>query len=164
MLQVMAMEVEVNIPALPIEGGCRCGRMRFRISESPMLTGACHCTGCQRMTGSAFSLTVTVPDAGFKVIRGEPVIGGLHGDVKHFHCAHCMSWIFTRPPEASMAFVNVRATMLDEANWFVPFVESYTSEKLPWAETPAKHSYPKFPPMEDYQGLLEEFATSAAKT
>ncbi len=141
-----------------MDGGCRCGQVRLSISAAPMLTGACHCTGCQRMTGSAFSLTVTVPDAGFEITRGKPVLGGMHGDVRHYHCPHCMSWMFTRPPDGSMDFVNVRATMLDDASWFVPFVESYTSEKLSWATTPASHSFETFPPIEDYEKLMAEFA------
>ncbi len=144
---------------LPMEGGCRCRQVRFCISEAPILTSACHCTGCQRMTGSAYSLTVIVPDSGFDITEGEPAIGGLHGDIRHYHCPHCMSWVFTRPPEdAPMAIVNVRATMLDETGDFAPFIETYTSEKLAWAETSATHSYETFPPVEDYEKLMTEFA------
>ncbi len=142
---------------LPWEGGCRCGEVRMRISAPPLLTAACHCTGCQRMTGSAFSLSVGVPSAGFEVTEGEPVIGGLHAaDVHHYFCPHCKSWMFTRP-EGFDWFVNVRATLLDDARWFTPFVETYTSEKLPWVTTPAVHSYDAFPPIEDYGRLIEEF-------
>src|SRR3546814_10423686 len=97
-----------------------------------MLTGGCEFSVCLRITGSAFSLPVTVPGEGFTLTKGEPVIGGLHGEVRHHHCPHCLSWVFTRPPEGPMTFVNVRATMLDDPGWFVPFVESYTSDILPW--------------------------------
>ena len=144
---------------LPMEGGCRCAQIRFRISVAPILTSACHCTGCQKMTGSAYSLTVTIPDSGFDITEGKTAIGGIHGDIEHHHCPQCMSWVFTRPPDKTMNFINVRATMLDDANWFVPFVESYTSEKLPWVQTPARHSYEKFPPMEKYERLMTEFMT-----
>ena len=58
---------------------------------------ACHCTGCQRMTASAFSLSALYPSSGFEVTEGRPVIGGLHGPARHFFCPHCMSWLFTRP-------------------------------------------------------------------
>ena len=67
------------MPKLPIEGGCRCGRVRFRLTERPWLEAACHCRGCQRMTASAFSTTLVMPDGGFAVIAGQPVIGGMHG-------------------------------------------------------------------------------------
>lgn len=73
-------------PTLPMEGGCRCGQIRLRISAPPILTMACHCTGCQKMSASAFSCSAAIPSDGFEVIQGEPVIGGLHGDdIHHYH-------------------------------------------------------------------------------
>ena len=126
---------------LPWEGGCRCGALRFRVTQPPMLTSACHCTGCQKMSASAYSLSVTVPATGFEVAAGTPATGGLHGpEVHHHHCGHCKSWVFTRV-EGLDFFVNLRATMLDGHGWFRPFVEVWTSEKLPWAETGAAHSF-----------------------
>jgi len=110
------------------------------------------------MSGSSFSTTVCVPIDDFVVTKGEPVIGGLHGDEsRHHHCEWCKSWVFTRlPPQ--MPFVNVRASMLDDARWFVPFMETYTSEAFPWAKTGAAHSFPTFPAMEQFGPLLAEFA------
>jgi hypothetical protein len=143
---------------LPWDGGCRCGGVRIRVTKPPLLTGACHCTGCQHMTGSAFSLTVTVPADGFAVTKGEPVIGGLRGPVAHhFHCPDCLSWVFTRA-EGMDWFVNLRATMLDDPDWFEPFVELWTDEKLPWATTPARHSYARDPEMAEWGSLIEAFA------
>lgn len=148
-------------PQVPYEGGCRCGRVRFRIGAPPLITMACHCTGCQRMTASAYSLSVAVPSEAFEVIDGEPVIGGIHGDdAHHNHCDYCKSWLFTRPTFDD-SFVNVRATMLDDARWYEPFVDCYTSEMLPWATTPAKHRYPQFPAMEDFGALIAEYAAAS---
>ena len=143
--------------SLPWDGGCRCGRVRLRITAPPLLTMACHCTGCQRMSSSAFSLSAAIPSEGFQVTQGEPVIGGLHGDIRHYFCSHCMSWMFTRPPGMDW-FVNLRPTMLDNPRWFRPFIETYTSEKLPWASTPAVHSFETFPAFEDYEWLTKTFA------
>ena len=146
--------------ARPIEGGCRCGQVRFRVTAPPLLTMACHCTGCQRMTGSAFSLSAAYPSVAFEVTAGEPVVGGLRGEVKHYFCPHCMSWMFTRPPQADW-IVNVRATLLDDATGFTPFMETFTSEKLAWATTPAEHSFAEFPELSDYQRLIEGYAATA---
>jgi hypothetical protein len=66
------------------DGGCRCGQIRFAVSLPRFLTMACHCTGCQRMTGSAFSLSAAIPSKGFTITKGDPVIGGLHGATRHF--------------------------------------------------------------------------------
>lgn len=146
-------------PALPMEGGCRCGQVRFRIAAQPLLTMACHCRGCQRMTASAFSLSVLVPAKAFSVTEGDPVIGGLHGPTRHFFCPYCMSWMFTRPEGADW-LVNVRATLLDDAAWFSPFMETCTRERLAWASTPAAHSYEAFPALEAYEGLLKAYAAA----
>ncbi len=143
------------------EGGCRCGQVRFRVSDAPLITMACHCTGCQRMTASAFSLSALHHSTTFEVVQGEPVIGGLHGATRHFFCPHCMSWLFTRP-EGLDDLINVRATMLDDPKSFTPFMETYTCEALPWARTPAVHSFETLPPMELYPKLLEEFAQRPA--
>jgi hypothetical protein len=143
------------------EGGCRCGQVRFRVSGAPLITMACHCTGCQRMTASAFSLSALHPSQAFEILAGKPVIGGLRGSNRHFFCPHCMSWLFTRF-EGYDDLVNLRATMLDDAGDFAPFIVSYTSEKLPWASTPAVHSFEKFPPEERFPELMAEFATHSS--
>ena len=63
-------------PLFPREGGCRCGKVRFRLTENPLITAACHCRGCQRMSASAFSVTAIMPPTGLEIIAGETVIGG----------------------------------------------------------------------------------------
>ena len=142
---------------LPREGGCRCGQVRIRVSAPPLVTMACHCTGCQKMSSSAFSLSAAIPAEGFAVTEGEPVVGGLHGASKHMFCPHCMTWMFTRP-EGMDWFVNLRPTMLGEPARLAPFIETWTSEKLPFAETGAVHSYETLPPMDAYEGLMKEYA------
>ena len=154
---------ETNDWKLPWEGGCRCGEGRVRVTKPPLLSGACHCTGCQKMTASAYSLTLTVPGDGFEVIAGEPVIGGLQGPVSHhFHCPSCKSWVFTRV-EGYDWFVNLRPSMLDDHLWFYPFIEVWTSEKLPWATTSAKHSYETTPEMADFETLMQAYAQEGAR-
>lgn len=146
------------------EGGCRCGRVRFRVTAPPLLTMACHCTGCQRMTGGAFSLSDAIPGEGFAVIEGESVAGGLRAVPEHHFCGWCMSWIFTRVPPEAGNFINVRSTMMDQPFVEPPFIETWTSEKLPWAETGAAHSFEQFPPAEAYGRLISEFANCRPAT
>jgi hypothetical protein len=50
--------------------------------------------------------------------------------------------------------------MLDDPSWFTPYIETYTDEKLPWATTAAKHSYPRFPAMEEYEGLIKGYSAT----
>jgi hypothetical protein len=147
---------------LPWQGGCRCGQVRLRITATPLLAMACHCSGCQRMSASAFSLSLAIPSAGFEVTAGEPVLGGLHGSSHHFFCSHCKSWMFTRT-DGMDEFVNVRPTMLDRHEWFVPFVETWTQEKLPWASTPAVHRFAQLPAMDHFPRLIQAYAIGGAR-
>lgn len=147
-----------KLPNLPWEGGCRCGRVRLRVTKAPMVTGICHCRGCQRMTASAFSTTITLPIDGLEVLEGEPVLGGLHGETaQHHHCGWCKSWLFTRLP-VEFGAVNLRATILDDVDWFVPFMETQTAEKLSWVMTTAHRSFDRFPAPADFPALIQEFS------
>jgi hypothetical protein len=95
----------------------------MRVSAPPIMTAACHCRGCKKMASSAYSLTVMVPADGFAVTQGETVVGGMHGEqLEHNFCPWCMSWMFTRI--TGMDFVNVRPTLLDDASWFRPYIET----------------------------------------
>ncbi|KQV15633.1 aldehyde-activating protein [Rhizobium sp. Root1203] len=146
---------------LPWEGGCRCGQVRLKITAKPLLTMACHCTGCQKMSSSAYSLSAAIPAEGFEVTHGEPVVGGLHGGARHYFCPYCMTWMFTRP-EGMDWFVNLRPTMLDDPRWFTPFIETWTNEKLPFAQTGAVYSYEALPEMDAYEGLVKEYMARAS--
>jgi hypothetical protein len=42
-------------------------------------------------------------------------------------------------------------------------METYLSERLPWATTPAPHKFAKFPSLEEYKGLIEKYAVWAEK-
>lgn len=143
--------------SLPLAGSCRCGQVDIRVTKAPICTAACHCRGCRKMASSAFSLTAMVAVDGFEVTKGETVIGGMRApELAHHFCPNCMTWMFTRP--VGMPFVNVRPTMFDDTEWFRPFMETYASTRMPFAETGAVRSYETFPAMEEIEGLLREYA------
>ncbi len=145
-------------------GRCRCEQVEFTVTKPPLLTMACHCIGCQRMSASAFSLGAAIPKEGFEVTKGETVIGGLHGDAKHHFCPHCKSWLFSTLDV--LPFISIRPTMLDDHDhpWCEPFIETYTDEKLSWAQTGASHSFANFPPDDQYGSLIAEFQTRVPRS
>ena len=98
-----------------------------------------------------------IPASGFTVTQGCPVIGGLQGVDRHYFCPHCMSWLFTRPHGID-EFVNVRAALLDNASGYVPFMETWTREKLPWASTPAVESFAQLPEPHEFARLMQAYA------
>ena len=127
-----------------------------------MISFACHCSGCQKLSASAYSLTLALPAGAISVTRGEPVQGALRlEEIRHMFCDSCKTWMYTEP--VGMPFVNLRPTMLEDSSWVVPFVETCTSEKLGWVETPAVHSYEQFPDEADYPKLMADFAERGCK-
>ncbi|HOZ26241.1 MAG TPA: GFA family protein [Hyphomonadaceae bacterium] len=144
----------------PVEGSCMCGRVKLRVTLPPIMTAACHCGGCQKLSASAFSLTAMIPTEGVEVI-GDTAIGGLHNASKYEYCPHCLNWLITRP--AGMPFVNVRPTMFSVPAWSTPFMETCAGEKLPWAKTSAVHSFDRYPQEADYGPLMQEYAARAGQ-
>ncbi|MFV0410200.1 MAG: GFA family protein [Paracoccus sp. (in: a-proteobacteria)] len=137
-------------------GTCRCGQVKLSVTDAPVATFACHCTGCQRMTASAFSLSALYPQDALTV-EGDTVLGGIKGDLRHHFCP---SWLYTTA-DIMDPFVNIRTTMFENGPALtVPFIECWTDEKLPWTQTGARHAYPGFPPEEAFMELLSEYAAS----
>jgi hypothetical protein len=147
---------------LPWTASCLCGQVRMEITQPPISSSACHCIGCQKLTGGAYSLTLIIPTPGFRVTQGETVLGGKLGPEKQHYCPSCKSWLFNEPSFAPQ-IINVRATMLDDASWFTPFVEMFTDEKLPGVVTGAQRSFERYPPEAQWPGLAADFARFGAR-
>jgi hypothetical protein len=97
---------------LPLTGGCQCGALRYEITETPRLTYACHCTDCQRMTSSAFSMAIVVSEIAFRLTKGEPRSIQRTADSGHvttrWVCPDCGSWICGAPRASSATPCAVR--------------------------------------------------------
>jgi len=52
----------------PLEGGCSCGQLRYRLDTMPLIVHCCHCTLCQRETGSAFAVNALIESAKVTVL------------------------------------------------------------------------------------------------
>ena len=137
-------------------GQCRCGAVRFEATGAPLITMACHCTGCQRMTGGAYSVSSFYPEDRFALTKGETVRGGMKTGPNHQFCPECMSWMFTTAKEIE-GFVNVRSSMFDDAARHRPYVEMARSEAMPGAASGAVRSYEGFPQEGEFPGLIAEY-------
>jgi hypothetical protein len=56
----------------PQSGGCQCGAIRYEITGSPVAVYACHCTECQKQSGSAFAMGAVIPQEHFRITEGKP--------------------------------------------------------------------------------------------
>jgi hypothetical protein len=128
---------------LPLVGGCRCRVIRYKVTEAPLFSFACHCTDCQQLTSSAFSLGLAVPVSGF-VLDGSPhqwqKIADSGGWSRQFTCPVCTGWTHTVTQHASR-LVIVRPSTLDDHAWYRPIAQIFTRSALPWALMPLPHTY-----------------------
>ena len=129
---------------LPLTGGCICGAVRYAVAQTPIEVYACHCTDCQRITSSAFSIGAVVPDDAFaatgKVAISVP--GGITegGRVKRrWVCPDCGTWLFGNPRQGTQhpgMFRVVRGGTLDDTSWLKPTAHYWTRSKQPWVALP----------------------------
>ncbi len=121
--------------SLPITGGCNCGAVRFEVTEPFEASMYCHCTRCQRRTGTAASVNGrTTPDA-FRIVQGEDRIRAWDppagGAVKHF-CGDCGSALFSRSPGS----IGVRLGAVDGDPGIRPSYRQYTAYAAAWEPIP----------------------------
>jgi hypothetical protein len=87
-------------PSLPLRGRCLCGRVSFEISEPLVSAGYCHCTRCQRRTGTAASASARIAPGSLTVVRGGELVRSYIPDdgwAKDF-CGNCGGALWARDP------------------------------------------------------------------
>jgi hypothetical protein len=131
---------------LPLDGGCFCGKIRYRIDQPPLFTMACHCSDCQQMTASAFSLGLAIPRAGFSLLSDDvsprtiDKTADSGATSTRYLCPDCAGWTHTTTT-GSPDSVIVRPSSLDDAAWVRPVAEIFTRSALPWARLATAFSY-----------------------
>jgi hypothetical protein len=117
-----------------IDGGCLCGKIRYSGEADPFLTAVCHCTHCQKQSGTSFSIIIGVPTVALS-IRGSPKtfndIGDNGNPVQRNFCADCGSPI-TSAVDTWPGMSFIKAGTLDDASWLRPTVEIWCSSAQPW--------------------------------
>jgi hypothetical protein len=121
------------------EGGCECGDIRYAITGEPLALAVCHCTQCQRQSGSAFGMTLVVPRAIFRIASGEPhcytTVADSGTPKDCFFCGRCGVRIYNAP-ESMPETVNVKPGTLDDTRWLAPKMQVWCSSQQPWLELP----------------------------
>jgi hypothetical protein len=122
---------------LPQTGGCQCGKVRYEIIEELHSVYTCHCMDCQRLTSSAFSLGIVVPEKGFRLTGVEPRQLQRTADSGRVNtrlvCPECGSWVGGMPRDG---VVRVRGGTLDDTSWLRPTRHIWTRRKQPWVMLP----------------------------
>ena len=120
------------------EGGCACGAVRYRLASEPMFVHCCHCSSCQRQTGSAFVINLLIEAERVELLTGEPQAIDVprdDGSTQRIHrCPVCQVAVFSEYGMPTVWFV--RGGTLDEPASVTPDVHIYTRSKLPWVTLP----------------------------
>jgi hypothetical protein len=130
---------KLKLPPLPLTGGCTCEAVRFEITALPLLVYACHCTGCQRWSGSAFSLSMPVKADSFSVTGGTPKpfrrVGASGLESTYWFCGDCGGRAYGQRM-ARPEVVVVRAGTLDDASWVRPIAHVHLRSAQAWERIP----------------------------
>lgn len=120
---------------LPLEGGCMCGALRYRVSEAPVMVYNCHCTNCQKIGGAAFNTSVIVTEASLQFTAGEPArvewVSDRGSTRYGLFCGTCGSRIVNGGKPSTGVF-SLRAGTLDDTSWVQPVGDTYTRSAQPW--------------------------------
>ena len=138
-----------------IEGGCTCGEVRYKLTHSPLFVHCCHCSWCQRETGTAFALNALIESEHVVVVGRAPEkvktpsASGKGQTI--LRCPTCRIAVWSHYPESGDKLSFVRVGTLDQPNKMPPDIHIYTSSKQPWiilsGEIP---SVPEYYHLEDY--------------
>ena len=125
--------------SLPLEGGCRCGAIRYRVTKAPKAAFACHCTDCRQLTSGAFLIAMTIPKDGFQLLNGDVrrwTKTADSGNLSHqYWCSNCHGWTHTAS-EGTPDTLIVRASTLDKPNWLRPIGQIFLRSAYSWAPLP----------------------------
>jgi hypothetical protein len=122
------------------EGGCTCRFVRFRMTSRPLFVNCCHCSWCQRETGSAFVLNALIEADRVEILSGQPDIimtpSNSGKGQKISRCPTCHVAVWSNYGGAGDLFRFVRVGTLDRPDRLPPDIHIFTTTKQPWVILP----------------------------
>jgi hypothetical protein len=125
----------------PLEGGCTCRSIRYRMLTRPLFVHCCHCRWCQRETGASFALNAMIEADRVELLAGEldvvmtPSNSGKGQKISR--CPRCRIAVWSNYAGAGDTVHFVRVGTLDEPDRLPPDIHIFTASKQPWVVLPA---------------------------
>lgn len=116
------------------DGGCLCGKVRFRVTAAALDSGYCHCRICQRNSGAPAIAWATFPSTGFAWIAGKAAEYPSSAHATRRFCASCGSYLVfssAHSPEE----VSVNTASFDTPEVFPPRKHIFVESRIPWFRT-----------------------------
>ena len=124
----------------PLQGGCDCRAIRYRLERRPLFVHCCHCRWCQRETGASFALNAMVEADQVTLLAGQPEIvdtpSASGKGQKIARCPRCRIAVWSSYAGAGPHVLFVRVGTLDEPDHLPPDIHIFTSSKQPWIVLP----------------------------
>jgi hypothetical protein len=133
------------MPDLPLTGGCLCGGVRFEIAEPLVSAVYCHCTRCQRRTGTAAAASALIAPGSLRITQGEELVRAYEPDagfVKDF-CSRCGAALWARNP-ANADQLGVRLGAIDGDPGIRPTARQFVAYAAAWEPIP-DDGLPRYP-------------------
>ena len=125
----------------PIEGGCDCRAVRYRMMSPPLFVHCCHCRWCQRESGASFALNAMIEADRVTLLAGAPETvdtpSASGKGQKFLRCPACRIALWSHYAGAGTAVSFVRVGTLDNPDLLPPDIHIFTSWKQPWVVLPA---------------------------
>lgn len=141
--------------SFPIEGGCTCKAVRYRMESTPLFVNCCHCRWCQRETGASFALNAMIEADRVTNLGAEPEVvhtpseSGLGQKIAR--CPKCRVAVWSNYAGAGPVVMFVRVGTLDNPDVLPPDIHIFTQSKQPWVVLPAGvPSVPEYYEREQY--------------
>ena len=125
----------------PIEGGCDCRAVRYRMASRPLFVHCCHCRWCQRESGASFALNAMIEADRVTLVAGAvelvntPSASGAGQQIAR--CPHCRIALWSHYAGAGPLLSFVRVGTLDDPDRLPPDIHIFTASKQPWVVLPA---------------------------
>ena len=126
--------------AYPLEGGCDCRRIRYRMQTAPLIVHCCHCRWCQRETGSAFALNALIEAERLLHLQAEPEVIDTPSQSgrgqRIARCPECRIALWSNYAGAGPVVRFVRVGTLDTPDALRPDIHIFTASRQPWVVLP----------------------------
>jgi hypothetical protein len=125
------------------EGGCTCGGVRYRMAQ-PLIVHCCHCTWCQRQTGTGFAVNALIEADRVEVLKGtvvEITVDSPSGAKQRIaRCPVCQVAVWSNylclADDLGESIRFIRVGTLDEPHRLPPDVHIFASSRQPWLSLP----------------------------
>lgn len=124
----------------PLEGGCDCRLIRYRMETRPLFVHCCHCRWCQRESGASFALNAMIESDRVTNLGAEPELvltPSESGRGQYIaRCPKCRVAVWSHYSGSGPVVRFVRVGTLDAPELLPPDVHIFTASKQPWVVIP----------------------------